>query len=373
MNFIFATTIVLVILPAYYVLKVMKEPLHEIGFTTKRLLPSLAISAFLVLRYLPILKSYLELIPEANVLPHLIYCGLCLWEPFFVHCWIQLRFEKAFGIIPGIIVAGVCTAAYHLGTFPMSMVYMLGFYGLFYGVIFRLTKNIIVLWPFTWAGASAMGTLMGGLVFGWTQVKLYGAILLIQLLCIWAFYRSERLTIIKHQNNIVNVNKNTVNNMEIQDWIRACIYTPMMFYQFYLSWRYYNNLGLDWVANMGWLVLAVSAFFGWLPIFTFKKHGGVSKDQSYVQTTKLVTSGIYSIVRHPQFLAGVLICLSMMLISQHPHSLIAGIIAATTHASEVQPADKRLVEKFGEPYLSYKEQVPALNFITGIYRALRKK
>jgi len=107
MNFIFATTIVLVILPAYYILKVMKEPLGEIGFTSKRLLPSLAISAFLVLRYLPILKSYLEVIPEANVLPHLIYCGLCLWEPFFVHCWIQLRFEKAFGIIPGIIVAEV--------------------------------------------------------------------------------------------------------------------------------------------------------------------------------------------------------------------------------------------------------------------------
>ena len=147
----------------------------------------------------------------------------------------------------------------------------------------------------------------------------------------------------------------------------------MMFYQFYLSWRYYNNMGLDWVANMGWLVLAVSAFFGWLPIFTFKKHGGVPKDQSYIQTTKLVTSGVYSIVRHPQFLAGVLICLSMMLISQHPHSVIAGIIAAITYASEVQPADKRLVEKFGESYQIYKKQVPALNFTTGIYRALRKK
>lgn len=161
--------------------------------------------------------------------------------------------------------------------------------------------------------------------------------------------------------------------MEFQDWMRACIYVPLMLYQFYLSWRYYNNLGLDWITNLGWLVLTFSAFFGWLPIYEFRKHGGVSKDQSYIQTTKLVTSGIYSVVRHPQFLAGILITISMMLMSQHSRSLIAGIVAAIAYASEVPTADNRLVNKFGEPYLRYKEQVPSLNFIIGLFRLIQKR
>jgi len=161
--------------------------------------------------------------------------------------------------------------------------------------------------------------------------------------------------------------------MDSQDCVRAFIYTPLMLYQFYLAWRFYNSLGLSWLTNVGWLVLIISGVFGWLPIYEFKKHGGVPEDQSYIQTTRLVTSGVYGVVRHPQFLAGVLICLSMMLISQHPYSVVAGLIAGVTYAYEVLPADRRLVEKFGEPYQRYRERVPALNFIVGLIRLLQDK
>jgi protein-S-isoprenylcysteine O-methyltransferase Ste14 len=369
-NFLFATTVVLVILPAYYVLKVMKKPPSEIGFTARQLLPSLGLSALLVLRYSPGLRSALGSIPEDNVLPHLLYCGLCLWEPFFIYCWIQLRFEEAFGILPGIVAAGFCTAAYHVGTFPAGIVLMLGGYGLFYGVLFRLTRNIFTLWPFAWAGASAMGTIAGGFVFGWSHALLYGVILIVQLLSIWVFYRSGRQGVDNaYEADAVKVE--TKSAMEFQDWVKACVYVPLMFYQFYLSWRFYNGLGLDWAANLGWLVLTVSAVFGWLPIYEFKRRGGVPEDESYVHTTRLVTSGVYSVVRHPQFLAGILITLSMMLMSQHPHSVVAGLVAAVVYASEVPPADGRLVEKFGEPYVRYMERVPALNFVAGLLRLVR--
>ena len=159
--------------------------------------------------------------------------------------------------------------------------------------------------------------------------------------------------------------------MEFQDVIKACIYTPLMFYQFNLSWRYYNNLGYTWITNLGWLILVTSAIFGWLPIYEFKKHGKVPDDKSYIHTTKLVDTGVYRIVRHPQFLAGILICLSMMLISQHLYSMVAGLVASIVYASDVPHADKKLVEKFGESYLDYMGQVPALNFINGIIRRLR--
>lgn len=141
-----------------------------------------------------------------------------------------------------------------------------------------------------------------------------------------------------------------------------------MFYQFYLSWAFYNNLGLDWVTNLGWFVLSLSALFGWLPIYEFRKHGNVPKGKSYVHTTKLVTTGIYRIVRHPQFLAGVLITVSMALISQHSSSFVAGFIAAVVFASEVPDEDKKNIEKFGESYKKYMNDVPALNFIVGLIK-----
>ena len=50
--------------------------------------------------------------------------------------------------------------------------------------------------------------------------------------------------------------------------------------------------------NTGWGVMMISAIFGWLPIFTFRKKGKVV-GRSYVHTTVVVDSGVYAIVRHP--------------------------------------------------------------------------
>jgi len=191
-NFLFATTFVLVVLPAYYVLRVMGKPLSEMGLTKRRLLPSLALSAALVLGYMPRLSWALGSIPEANVLPHLVYCGLCLWEPFFIHSWLQLRFDRAFGIVPGIIAAGVSTAVYHVGTFPVEMVALLCLCGLLNGVVFRATSSIFALWPLAWAGAAAIGTIQGGLVFDWSHVALYGVVLLVQVVCLVYLSRPRR-------------------------------------------------------------------------------------------------------------------------------------------------------------------------------------
>jgi protein-S-isoprenylcysteine O-methyltransferase Ste14 len=35
--------------------------------------------------------------------------------------------------------------------------------------------------------------------------------------------------------------------------------------------------------------------------------------------------------------------------------------------------DASLIEKFGDPYISYLESVPRLNFIAGILRLFKKK
>ncbi len=124
--------------------------------------------------------------------------------------------------------------------------------------------------------------------------------------------------------------------------------------------------------NAGWIVLWISAIFGWLPIFTFRKRGKV-KGRGYMHTTVLVDSGIYGIVRHPQYLAGILISIALPLITLHWAVIALGLITAVIDYLDTYDEEKRCIEKFGEAYQKYMKKVPRMNFILGIIRALRQK
>jgi len=123
----------------------------------------------------------------------------------------------------------------------------------------------------------------------------------------------------------------------------------------------------------GWFILILSAIFGWLPIYTFRKKGKVPKGKSYVHTTELVTSGVYSVVRHPQFLAGILLSLWFFLVSQHWSVLVLGIPVMVIFYKDMFEADRSNIEKFGEAYASYMKEVPRMNFILGLIRIMKKK
>ena len=133
--------------------------------------------------------------------------------------------------------------------------------------------------------------------------------------------------------------------------------------QIVLSFVLFYQDGVDWLRNVGWIVLAISGIFGWLPIYRFRKKGGVARGKSYVQTTKLVDSGIYSIVRHPQYLAGVLMSLALTLIAQHWLVAALGAVAATTYYVSTVYEEQSSVEKFGEASRRYMERVPRMNVI----------
>ncbi len=125
---------------------------------------------------------------------------------------------------------------------------------------------------------------------------------------------------------------------------------------------------IGWLIQVGWTLFALSAIFGWLPILGFRRHGHVAKGRSYVHTTKLVTSGLYAIVRHPQFLASDFLAVAVMCITQHWGVYLAGVVGiAVNHLSMIK-ADRDLVEKFGEPYREYMKQVARWNPFIGFWR-----
>jgi protein-S-isoprenylcysteine O-methyltransferase Ste14 len=133
----------------------------------------------------------------------------------------------------------------------------------------------------------------------------------------------------------------------------------------------YNPQANANLINAGWGVLMLSAIFGWLPIFTFRSKGKV-EGRGYIRTTVLVDSGVYAIVRHPQYLAGILMNIALAMITLHWLVLALGLVAAPIYYLDTGQEEKGCIEKFGDDYRRYMERVPRMNFILGIVRALRK-
>ena len=112
--------------------------------------------------------------------------------------------------------------------------------------------------------------------------------------------------------------------------------------------------------------------FGMLPVFEFRKKGGVQKGQSYIHTTKLVDTGIYSVVRHPQYVTFMLFAIAGMLLFQHWIVILLGVPIIPLTYIDLIKADKNAIEKFGDDYKAYMKKVPRANFLLGIIRRFRK-
>jgi protein-S-isoprenylcysteine O-methyltransferase Ste14 len=112
--------------------------------------------------------------------------------------------------------------------------------------------------------------------------------------------------------------------------------------------------------------------FGMLPVFEFRKKGGVQKGQSYIHTTKLVDTGIYSVVRHPQYVTFIMWAIAGMLLFQHWIIILLGIPVFPLTYIDLIKADKDAIEKFGDDYKAYMKKVPRANFLLGIMHRFRK-
>jgi protein-S-isoprenylcysteine O-methyltransferase Ste14 len=138
------------------------------------------------------------------------------------------------------------------------------------------------------------------------------------------------------------------------------------------TWQFYDQQANTTIINLGWGVIFLSAIFGWLPIFTLRYRGNIS-GKSYIHTTTLVESGVYRIVRHPQYLAGVLVSIGLCLITTHWLVILLGFGSWLIYYLNTYLEENLNIQKFGEAYHRYQERVPRLNFLLGLYRVLRQQ
>ena len=160
----------------------------------------------------------------------------------------------------------------------------------------------------------------------------------------------------------------------LNPWILSCVSSILLVGQvvLVLFLGHHSPNRLATVTYAGYAVWILSAVFGIVPIFAFRARGGVEQGKSYMRTTALVDSGIYSVVRHPQYLAGVLWSLAMVLLAQTWQIAIMGAVTTMLSWLDAVKADRYCIEKFGAEYERYMERVPRLNALTGIVRLVHK-
>lgn len=128
---------------------------------------------------------------------------------------------------------------------------------------------------------------------------------------------------------------------------------------------------LFWPGAVIWLIGMVMVIY---PFIYFKRKGGVHKGSAYVHTTKIVTGGLYGIVRHVQYTGGILsIFIATPLLYPHWIFVLLGIPGIWLTYLGTRREDAFLVGKFGEDYRNYMKQVPGINILAGVLRKLKRQ
>jgi len=125
---------------------------------------------------------------------------------------------------------------------------------------------------------------------------------------------------------------------------------------------------------IGWIVWLFGMILVMAPIVTFPRHGGVQKGKSFVNTTRLVDTGMYAVVRHPQYLGGVLAVFLTTLL-WYPHWLfgVLAVVGTVIIYMGAREEDQRLVQQFGDDYVRYMQRVPRMNILLGVMRLIQRR
>jgi uncharacterized protein len=171
-----------VAVPLFYTVLVRRRPLADVGLTTYQLLPSLALGLVLGWDTYRNTLAALGVAWTPAVVPvATMALAVGLFEAIFFRGWLQLRFEAAFGLVPGLLLGALCYSLYHIG-YGMEVEELLFLFGLglVFGAFFRLTRSVFVLWPFYTPVGGLFSNLNEGLTIPFEAT--YGFLLTIGLM-----------------------------------------------------------------------------------------------------------------------------------------------------------------------------------------------
>ena len=149
-------------------------------------------------------------------------------------------------------------------------------------------------------------------------------------------------------------------------------YSVLLIIPIIMVFIFFNYYQLYFCVYAGWALLIFSIVLILLAGYEFGMKGGAPEGESLVHTTVLVDSGVYAVVRHPQYLGFMLFVFALVSMSQHWLSVFSGVLGSALFYKDVLREEQMSIVKFGDEYERYMQKVPRMNFILGIIRLLKR-
>lgn len=137
--------------PLLYVRAKEEHPYATLGITKHRLKTSLVLNVFFaILLLLSFLLGNREVIiinyKSLFAISYTLVAGI--FEMICIYGFMRYYFERAFGIIPAILLTALFYSLHHAGFQPEFL--KLFFVGIMYCSVFYITRNIFIIFPFFW-------------------------------------------------------------------------------------------------------------------------------------------------------------------------------------------------------------------------------
>lgn len=137
--------------PIYYILIIKKKNLSVLGIHKNKLAVSLAINVITGISLLAmfISKNTENIVLNINscyAISYILVAGI--FEMIFIYGFLRYEFERAFGILPSILITAVFYSLHHAGFQPEFT--KLFFVGIMYVTVFYFTYNIFSIFPLFW-------------------------------------------------------------------------------------------------------------------------------------------------------------------------------------------------------------------------------
>lgn len=137
--------------PLYYTAIINKKPVSVLGIKKEKIIVSLIINlaAGIMLLAMFVSKNEHPISFSKNsffAITYILVAGI--FEMIAIYGFFRYEIERAFGLIPAIIITAAFYSLHHAGFQPEFT--KLFFVGIMYVTVFYITKNIFCIFPFFW-------------------------------------------------------------------------------------------------------------------------------------------------------------------------------------------------------------------------------
>ncbi len=124
-----------------------------------------------------------------------------------------------------------------------------------------------------------------------------------------------------------------------------------IFVLFLLNYRVWFRLPFSFIHILSWILLILSAWFGIEGYLLLKRRG--RPEGEFENTTVLVKTGIYRVIRHPLYLSLFSLGTGIMLKDPGPVQVILGVVILIALYFTARIEEKEMIRRFGAEYADY--------------------